>query len=41
MTLVKVNNPATRFDGLMKEFFNEFNHICLIDYSIIWVIGKI
>ncbi|MFN8245036.1 MAG: Hsp20/alpha crystallin family protein [Ferruginibacter sp.] len=25
MTLVKVNNPATRsFDGLMKEFFNDF-----------------
>ena len=24
MTLVKVNNPINRFDGLMKDFFNEF-----------------
>ncbi len=24
MTFVKVNNPINRFDGLMKDFFNEF-----------------
>ena len=24
MTLVKVNTPLHRFDGLMKDFFNEF-----------------
>ncbi len=24
MTLVKVNSPINKFDGLMKDFFNEF-----------------